>query len=141
MTAVEFKGPILITVGMLLLYYAFLMNILRTRLRLHKKYQKEGKKFDRYLSGDREMLAADRIQLNLLEHMPLFLTLLWLTALFDNVENATCGGTIYLISRVVYPFLMKQKLGREVPGRILLSTVFGYGVNIYFAVRLVLNIF
>ena len=109
MSAVEFKGPILITVGMLLLYYAFLMNILKTRVKLHKNI-KEGKKFDRYLSGDREMLAADRIQLNLLEHMPLFLTLLWLTALFDNVENATCGGTIYLISRVVYPFLMKQNL-------------------------------
>lgn len=137
MSALTFKGPILITVGMLALYYCFLMNILRTRIRLHKKYKAENKKFDRYLSGDREMLAADRIQLNLLEHMPLFLTLLWLVAIFDTVENATCAGSIYLASRILYPFLMKQRLGREIPGRILLSTMIGYGVNIYFAVRLV----
>ena len=140
MSAVEFKGPILITVGILLLYYAFLMNILRTRVRLHKKYRREGKKFDRYFSGDREMLAADRIQLNLLEHMPLFLTLLWLTAVFDSVDNATCGGRVYLVTRTVYPFLMKQKLGREIPKRILLSTFFGYAANIYFAVRLIMNV-
>jgi hypothetical protein len=141
MSAVEFKGPIIITLGMLLIYYAFLMNILRTKVRLHKKYQREGKKFDRYLSGDREMLAADRIQLNLLEHMPLFLALLWLTAVFDSVENATCAGTIYLISKTLYPFLMKKKLGREITPIVLLSTIPGYGVNIYLAVRIVLKVF
>ena len=134
----EYRGPILISVAMLFLHYSFLINILRKKVKLHKKYKTEGKKFDRYLSGDREMLAADRIQLNLLEHMPLFLTLLWLVAVFDNVGNATSAGTIYLASRILYPFLMKQRLGREIPLRILISTMIGYGVNIYFAVRLVI---
>jgi uncharacterized membrane protein YecN with MAPEG domain len=134
----EYQGPILITIAMLLLHYFFLVNILKTRIKLHKKYRSEGIKFDRYLSGDREMLAADRIQLNLLEHMPLFLTLMWLVAVFEKVENATCAGTIYLASRILYPFLMKKKLGREIPKKIFISTMIGYGVNLYFAIRLLL---
>ena len=61
-----YKYPIIITVAYCLVYYGFLLNIARTRISLHKKYNKEGKKFDRYFGQDRNMLAADRIQLNML---------------------------------------------------------------------------
>ena len=94
MDVAAFKGPIVVTLVYFIVYYGFILNIMRTRLSLHKKYQKEGKKFDRYFNQDRNMLAADRIHLNMLEQMPIFVTLLWLQAFFVSIETATIFGWI-----------------------------------------------
>jgi hypothetical protein len=136
MDVTDFKGPIIVTLAYFIVYYGFLLNIMRTRFSLHKKYQKEGKKFDRYFNQDRNMLAADRIQLNMLEQMPIFVTLLWLQAFFVSIETATIFGWIYTISRAAYPFLIGNRMGRDIPMKVLVSTMIGYGVIAVFIFNL-----
>ncbi len=136
----EYKGPIIVTVIYCLVYYGFLLNIMRTRISCHKKYQREGKKFDRYFGQDRNMLAADRIQLNMLEQMPIFLVLLWLQAVFVSTEGATMLGGIYTGSRAAYPFLIGGRMGKDIPMRILISTMIGYGVIFWFMFNLVMKV-
>lgn len=137
MNAIEFKGPILVTAGYFLVYYIFLLNILRTKMRVFKAYKSRGEKFDRYFGQDREMLAADRIQLNMLEHMPLFLLLMWLHATFVSIPQATWLGGIYTASRFIYPIIVGSRLGREIPMKIMPITFTGYIINIYFVGALV----
>jgi hypothetical protein len=83
------------------------------------------------------MLAADRYVGNMLEHMPAFLALLWLNAIFVGPSGAAIAGAAYTGARLVYPFLMGARLGKGVPNRILFATVIGYLVIAYFVVRLV----
>ena len=139
MKLTEFKGPIIVTVSYVFLYYIFLVNILRVKVKLHKKYRDKGEKFDRYFSQDREMLAADRIQLNMLEQMPTFLTLLWLYSFFIDIQCASILGGIYIFSRAIYPLILNGKMGREVTPKIFISTFIGYGVQFYFAIALLIK--
>lgn len=130
-------GPIAITVAYVGLYYALQINVLRVKNRLSREYAERGEKFDRYFGQDRFMLAADRSQLNMLEHMGPFLVLLWLVSLFVGPGWATGGGAVYLLARAAYPFAMGGRLGRGVRGSIALSTAPGYAVLVYFIVVLV----
>jgi len=132
-----YVGPLLVTVAYVVVYYLLVTNLLRVRMRLKREYEARGEKFDRYFGADREMLAADRYVGNMLEHMPPFLALLWLNAVFVGPHGATLGGAAYVGCRVLYPFLMGGRLGRGVPNRILFATLVGYAVLTYFAVRLV----
>ena len=141
MSALDYKGPIIVTVSYFFLYYIFLLNILRTKLKLQKKYKENSEKFDRYRSQDPEMLAADRIQLNMLEHMPLFLILMWLYAIFVSISTATTLGGVYTLVRAIYPLLVGGKLGREIPLRIMPITFTGYIICLCFAVGLLISIF
>lgn len=127
-----FAGPLAVTLAYLGLYYGFQLHIARVKLRLHKAYKDRGESFDRYFGQDREMLAADRFQLNMLEHMPPFLILLWLTAAFVGTTQATIAGGIYVASRCLYPFAMGGRLGRDVKTLIFLATGPGYIVLAYF---------
>jgi uncharacterized membrane protein YecN with MAPEG domain len=129
-------GPAWVTLAYVGVYYAFMSNLLRVKLRLHGQYKERGEKFDRYFGQDREMLAADRIQLNMLEHMPIFLVLLWLHAFVVSSPEATLLGGIYTGSRALYPLLLGTRLGRNIPLRILLVTFTGYIVLALFAVRI-----
>jgi uncharacterized membrane protein YecN with MAPEG domain len=138
-SARTYLGPLLVTAAYVVLYYLMITNQLRVRLRLRRAYHARGESFDRYLGGDREMLAADRTVGNMLEHMPAFLALLWLNAMFVDPRSATAAGAVYLGSRIIYPFLMGARLGRGVPTRILFATVAGYVVIAYFVVRLVVK--
>jgi hypothetical protein len=83
------------------------------------------------------MLASDRAQLNMLEHMPVFLVLLWLNAAFVGPLGATVAGGIYVVARGAYPILMGARLGRGIRASLLAATVPGYFVIMYFAIRLV----
>ncbi|MDP1540089.1 MAG: MAPEG family protein [Moraxellaceae bacterium] len=130
-------GPILVTLAYLLVYYGLAVNAARTKIRLTREYAKRGEKFDRYFGQDREMLAADRFQLNQLEHMPPFLILLWLVAVFVSPVFATVGGSIYVLTRVLYPFMMGSRLGRGVKGSILVATLPSYLVLLSFMGALV----
>jgi len=136
-SARAFAGPLLVTVAYVVVYYLMITNQLMVRTRLRREYRGRGESFDRYFGGDREMLAADRYVGNMLEHMPPFLILLWLNALFVGARGATVAGAAYLVSRLAYPLLMGRSLGKGVPTRMLFATVIGYAVIAYFAVRLV----
>jgi len=130
-------GPLLVTVAYVVLYYLLFANQLRVKTRLRRAYRARGETFDRYFNTDREMLAADRYVGNMLEHMPAFLVLLWLNAIFVGPRGASFAGAAYLVSRALYPFMLGRQLGRGVPGRILFATVIGYVVIAFFIVRLV----
>jgi len=130
-------GPLLVTVAYVVLYYLLFANQLRVKTRLRRAYRARGETFDRYFNTDREMLAADRYVGNMLEHMPAFLVLLWLNAIFVGPRGASFAGAAYLVSRALYPFMLGRQLGRGVPGRILFATVIGYAVIAFFIVRLV----
>ncbi len=121
-----YHGPIVVTLLYVTLYYAFQIHIMRVKGRLVSEYKARGEKFDRYFGQDRHMLAADRIQLNMLEHMPVFLVLLWMSAVFVDPMFATVVGGIYTAARALYPFLMGDRLGRGIRPRILIATVTGY---------------
>ena len=133
-----FAGPIGVTLAYTLVYYGFQVRILQVKTRLKAEYTERGESFDRYFGQDREMLAADRVQLNTLEHMGPFLALLWLNALFVNPGGpTTMAGAAYVVARAGYPLLMGGRLGRGVRGSIVLSTGVGYAVLIYLAGALI----
>jgi hypothetical protein len=135
-----FAAPLLVTAAYVVFYYLMIINQLRVRMRLKREYRARGETFDRYFNTDREMLAADRYVGNMLEHMPAFLVLLWLNALFVGPRGAAIAGGVYLLARLVYPLLMGRRLGRGVPTRILFATVVGYAVLAYLAGRLVVAV-
>jgi len=125
MSAHLFAGPLLVTVAYVLVYYLMITNQLIVRMRLRRDF-----------GADREMLAADRYVGNMLEHMPPFLILLWLNAIFVGPRGATLVGAVYVVARLVYPLVMGRRLGKGVPTRMLFVTVIGYLVIAAFAVRL-----
>ena len=131
-----FAGPLLITVAYIVVYYLLITNQLVVKTRLRRAYRARGETFDRYFNNDREMLAADRYVGNMLEHMPAFLILLWLNALFVGPRGTSFAGGAYLVSRILYPFIMGSRLGKGVPNRIMFATTIGYAVIAYLAVRL-----
>ena len=133
-----FSGPLLVTVAYVVSYYLMIVNQLVVKTRLRRAYKDRGETFDRYFSADREMLAADRYVGNMLEHMPAFLALLWLNAVFVGPRGASVAGAIYVLCRLIYPLMMGRRLGAGVPSRILFATILGYSVLAYFALRLVL---
>src|SRR6478752_10535310 len=117
-----FAGPLLVTVAYVVVYYLLTANQLRVRMRLRRAYRARGETFDRYFNTDREMLAADRYVGNMLEHMPAFLVLLWLNAIFVGPRGTSFAGGAYLVSRILYPFIMGSRLGKGVPNRIMFAT-------------------
>lgn len=127
-----YAGPLVVTLAYVALYYAFVIYVAWVKVDLQRRYEARGERFDRYFGDDREMLAADRMQLNTLEQMPPFLVLLWLHAVFVGSFGATVAGGVYVVARAAYPFLVGGRLGRGIPGRILVSTVPGYLVIAYF---------
>lgn len=132
MSLSTYTGPVLVTLAYLLLYYTFVSLVAVVKARRSRAYTAKGESFDRYFGQDREMLAADRMQLNTLEQMPAFLTLLWLNAVFVGPRGATIAGGIYVAARALYPFAMGKRLGRGIRALVLASTVPGYAVILYF---------
>ncbi len=132
-------GPAWVTLAYVLLYYLFICNVLRVKISCVRAARAKGQRFDRYFGQDRHMLAADRIQLNMLEHMPIFLVLLWLLAFVGSATEATVLGAIYTGLRVIYPIAMGTKLARF-PTRILPITFGGYAILLVFCVRIGMNL-
>src|SRR5262245_6717328 len=118
LSAHALAGPLLVTVAYVAVYYAMITNQLVVKTRLRREYRARGESFDRYFGADREMLAADRYVGNMLEHMPAFLVLLWLNAIFVGPRGATVAGGAYVFSRLLYPLVMGRRLGKGVPSRI-----------------------
>lgn len=128
----DYAGPLAVTLAYIGLYYAFVIWVGVVKARRAKAWRERGEKFDRYYSEDREMLAADRLQLNTLEQMPPFLVLLWLEAVFGSTTLATIAGSVYVAARALYPVVMGSRMGRGVKASILASTVPGYLVILFF---------
>lgn len=135
-----FRGPIAVTLAYVVLYYLFQGHQARVKFRLAREYRDRGEKFDRYFNQDREMLAADRVVLNTVEHMGPFLSLLWMMAVFVDPFRATLGGSLYVLARAAYPFVLGARVGRSIPARILGSTMVGYLVLLWFIVELGLSL-
>ena len=129
-------GPVLVTVVYFAVYYALHLHVVRTKRRLRSEYRALGEEFDRYFSRDRRMLTADRCVLNMLEHMPPFVCLLWLHVVFVGPLGATVAGSAYVATRAAYPFLLGPSVGTQLPSRLLVATYGGYGVLLYLAAAL-----
>lgn len=121
-------GPVWVTIAYLLLYYVFIGNVARVKVLLMTEAKRSGTKFDRYFGRYPRLLAADRIQLNTLEQMPVFLAALWLHALVVSPDSATIAGGFYVGLRGLYPVLLGLRLGRNMPLRLLFATFPAYGV-------------
>jgi hypothetical protein len=128
-----FRGPIVITLAYVTLYYVLMAWLLVVKVGLSREYRERGEKLDRYFGQDRVLLAADRKVLNTLEQMPPFLVLLWLHAVFVCPVSATIAGGVYLAARLAYPFLVGRELGRSVSMRVYPATFSGYAVLLYLA--------
>ena len=124
----DYASVIWVTLAYLLLYYAFLIYGLKVKFKVVAECRAKGEPFDRYNGQYPELLAADRMQLNTLEHMPPFLTLLWIQAAVDTPQNAATLGSVYVLLRVLYPFFLGKTLRRYIPKRLLVNTFTGYAV-------------
>ena len=93
----EYASVAWVTLAYLGVYYAILLYGLFTKRRVARACKADGERFDRYNNQSPELLAADRMQLNTLEHMPPFLVLLWLQACIVSAYSATLLGTIYVL--------------------------------------------
>jgi hypothetical protein len=122
----QLAGPVAVTLSFLAVYYLTIVNVLRVKKALAAEYQARGEAFDRYATLDTRMRAADRIQLNTLEHMPPFLVLLWLDATLVSAAHASVIGAVYLLSRCAYPFMVGRQLGAGAPRGIVRVTGIGY---------------
>lgn len=132
MSAAVYAGPIAVTVAYLVLYYAFVIRVAIVKAARERALALQGEKFDRYFGQDREMLAADRLQLNTLEQMPPFLVLLWMNAVFVGPGSATAAGVVYVVARAAYPFMLGARVGRGIRARVLAATLPGYLVIVWF---------
>ncbi|MGB0591844.1 MAG: MAPEG family protein [Myxococcota bacterium] len=132
---VETQTPVIgVTLAYLMLYYVFLLYGLRVKLKMLRECRARGEQFDRYNGDYPELRAADRIQLNTLEHMPPFLTFLWLHAVVVGASSAAVLGWLYVALRASYPFFLGRRLGRIIPQRLLINTFTGYTVLAVLAV-------
>lgn len=127
-----YAGAIVVTCLYVVVYYAMMIRVAKTKLRLIAQAKARGEQFDRYFGNNPEMLAADRGQLNMLEHMPTFLVLLWAHAVFVSATTATIVGGIYVASRALYPFVWTARM----KGTILIATLPGYLMVLYFVTTL-----
>lgn len=123
-----------VTLTYITLYYAFMGNILRVKLNVIKQCKAGGEPFHRYTNQYPELLAADRTQLNMLEHMPPFLVLMWLHSFVVSPTSAAILGSIYVLLRATYPFFLGPRLQRNFPMRLLFNTFSAYGVLTVMAV-------
>ena len=126
-----YAGVVGVSMATVVLYHVFLIRLLVVKVRVQRAHAARGEKFDRYQSRSPELLAADRGQLNMLEHMPTFFIALWTNAWVVSADGAAIAGGIWLLARAAYPFLLGRGLGRNIPLRVLLATFTGYGVITY----------
>ena len=122
----KFAPVIWVTLTYIGVYYAFLVNVLRVKVRVVQACKSQGVRFDRYTSVDPQLRAADRIQLNTLEHMPAFLSLLWLHAAVIDPSQAATLGWLYVALRILYPFFVGAQLSENIRRRVLINTFSGY---------------
>ena len=125
---VEFVSVIWVTLAYVALYYVFMGNVARVKMKVMRRCVESGERFERYIGNYPDLRAADRIQLNMLEHMPPFLVLLWLQAVVVSPESASVMGVVYVMIRALYPMFMGSQLKSNIPVRLMINTFASYGV-------------
>ncbi len=86
----------LITILAIVFYYVTATNVSRLRRKLGIKAPAT--------TGDPEFERAFRVQMNTLEHLPVFLPLLWLTTIYFSPFPliAPALGAVWIIGRALY---------------------------------------
>ena len=119
-----FESVVGVTVAFLALYYVFLVGQACTKFYLYSSAKTKDPKASfgkiKYASTDPLARLADRTAGNMLEQSVLFLTSLWLCALFESPSYAARLGWLWLLFRCAYPFLFLKGV------LITLSTIPGY---------------
>lgn len=132
MTASTYAGPIAVTAAYFGLWYYLLLGLQRgTKYKLRDEYAARGEEFDRYFGQDKQMLAADRAVINTQEQMVPFLVSLWLHAVFVSISRATALGTVYVVLRGIYPFLLGKELSKTQSKRVFFATGPAYLIVFY----------
>jgi hypothetical protein len=127
-----FVGPVLVTVAYLIFWYYLLAGLQRkTKYRLKKEYEDQGKVFDRYFGQDEQMLAVDRAVINTQEQMVPFIAALWMFSAFVSPSIATLLGTVYIVLRFFYPLLIGKRLSKIQPKRVYFVTLPCYLIIFY----------
>ena len=129
-----YEAVIWVTLIYVLVYYALMVNGLVVKTRVARRCKEAGEPFLRYTGNYPEILAADRAQLNTLEHMPPFLVLMWLQAFIVSPDSAAALGSLYVAIRATYPFFLGTRLTRSFPKRVFINTFSGYLIFIVFGV-------
>ena len=130
----EFSAVLAVMLAYFLLYYLFMAYGLVVKMKVAKRCRERGEPFLRYTGNYPEVLAADRVQLNTLEHMPPFLVLMWTQAFVVSPQSAAWLGSTYVFIRATYPLFLGRSLTRSFPKRVFLNTFSGYAVLTAFMV-------
>jgi glutathione S-transferase len=77
------------------------------------------------ISGNPDFERVFRSHMNMLEWMPIFLPLLWLTAFYLNDLAAAAGGVIWIIGRAMYFTGYAQAVEKRAPGFFVQATACG----------------
>ena len=84
-------------------------------------------------ANDAQKMWGNRAFLNMMEHAPLFLSSLWIFAIFVSAEEATKVGSAYLALRFMYPIIWAYWGGAGgAPMKPYTWFFFGKGVNLFY---------
>ena len=100
--------PALVTLLTALFYFFTALNVAKVRGRTGVKVL--------VLSGHPDFERAFRIQLNTLEWLPIFLTSLWLFAIYVGDAIAAAIGAVWIIGRIVYAIGYSKEAIKRRPG-------------------------
>jgi glutathione S-transferase len=65
---------------------------------------------------EKELLIANRVHMNMLENMVVYMPLLWVAAIFGPIILVAIVGTVWFAARVMYSVMyIKNPSKREVP--------------------------
>jgi glutathione S-transferase len=106
--------PSLVTLIALLLYLAVCINVGRARTRYGIKAPAT--------TGDPGFERAFRVQMNMLEHLPLFLAVLWLFALFVDPAWGSAIGAAWIVGRALYAEAYGRDVAKRGPGFLIAMT-------------------
>eukprot|EP00854_Cymbomonas_tetramitiformis_P011332 gene11332-13392_t len=131
----QYAPVIKVTGAYMVLFYIFMVFQSFAKFYIYFK-TKSNKKSDekvslkkiKYASTSGLGFVSDRTFMNLLEQSPMFLTALWMHAVFVSIETAANAGWLYIAFRLIYPLVFSMG-----PPWIFISTVPNYCVVWYLA--------
>jgi glutathione S-transferase len=77
------------------------------------------------MDGPLPFQSAQRVQINTLEQMPLFLPPLWMCAMYLGDRWAAAGGVLWCIGRIMYALAYYQEPAKREAGYIVSSAACG----------------
>ena len=74
------------------------------------------------MSGHPDFERIYRVQMNMLEWMPIFLPLLWLSAIYFSDAASAAVGLLWIVGRILYFRGYRQAVDKRVPGFLIQAT-------------------